>query len=304
MSNSLTYFRSQAQKICEDSDFITTDGYATLARANPGIIYAKRDFVFRSGEWRGRRAKAVWRDGGMRNKTLVVGHSDLDLSRVQAGLLRALGIKRIRGINVAPLFDFAQPIPLGLTNDCDDSPLHRIFGNQEIVQRAVREVEPQNDFSASIYVNFSTATAPRERNRAINAVRGLQSVTFNKPESTMEGRLKFLRDMRRHNFVLAPSGNGVDTHRFWEALYVGSIPIVRSTAITRALSTGLPCVLVPSWDSLRDPQFLESQYFSLTESRLDANRLALSFWKVHIDSSSATDHQELVDQGRDDLSAQ
>lgn len=32
--------------------------------------------------------------------------------------------------------------------------------------------------------------------------------------------------VNEHRFVLCPRGNGIDTHRFWETLYRGSIPIV------------------------------------------------------------------------------
>ena len=32
--------------------------------------------------------------------------------------------------------------------------------------------------------------------------------------------------MQKYRFVLCPRGNGVDTHRFWEALYRGAVPIV------------------------------------------------------------------------------
>jgi hypothetical protein len=43
--------------------------------------------------------------------------------------------------------------------------------------------------------------------------------------------------MRRHNWVLAPRGNGVDTHRTWEALYRGAIPIVEASAWSLSLGT-------------------------------------------------------------------
>ena len=38
---------------------------------------------------------------------------------------------------------------------------------------------------------------------------------------------EYERDLLTSNFVLCPEGNGIDTHRVWEALYSGSIPIVR-----------------------------------------------------------------------------
>ena len=37
--------------------------------------------------------------------------------------------------------------------------------------------------------------------------------------------------MSKHNFVLAPWGNGIDTHRFWEILYSGSIPVTKKHII-------------------------------------------------------------------------
>ena len=43
---------------------------------------------------------------------------------------------------------------------------------------------------------------------------------------------KFLDQILRHRFVLCPPGNGVDTHRMWEALAAGAIPVVlRSQAM-------------------------------------------------------------------------
>ena len=37
---------------------------------------------------------------------------------------------------------------------------------------------------------------------------------------------EYENDLRISNFVLCPQGNGIDTHRIWESLYCGSIPIV------------------------------------------------------------------------------
>jgi hypothetical protein len=46
------------------------------------------------------------------------------------------------------------------------------------------------------------------------------------------GNEEFLHHLLTHRFVLCPPGNGVDTHRMWEVLAAGSIPIVlRSQAM-------------------------------------------------------------------------
>ena len=38
--------------------------------------------------------------------------------------------------------------------------------------------------------------------------------------------VEYENDLRISNFVLCPQGNGIDTHRVWETLYCGSIPII------------------------------------------------------------------------------
>ena len=45
--------------------------------------------------------------------------------------------------------------------------------------------------------------------------------------------------LRRAAVVACPPGNGLDTHRLWEALLAGAVPIVPASALDRAL-TGLP----------------------------------------------------------------
>ena len=52
----------------------------------------------------------------------------------------------------------------------------------------------------------------------------------------------------QHKFIATPRGNGLDTHRFWEALYRGSSPIVmRSNWAQTLLESGLPVLQVDDW---------------------------------------------------------
>ncbi len=38
---------------------------------------------------------------------------------------------------------------------------------------------------------------------------------------------EYMNEMAKHKYVMAPMGNGIDTHRFWEAQVCGCIPIIR-----------------------------------------------------------------------------
>lgn len=56
-------------------------------------------------------------------------------------------------------------------------------------------------------------------------------------------------------FVLSLAGNGLDCHRTWEALYLGSI-VVTKTSPLDPLFEGLPVVVVEDLAELRDPSRL------------------------------------------------
>ena len=50
-------------------------------------------------------------------------------------------------------------------------------------------------------------------------------------------------------FIACPRGNGTDTHRFWETLYRGAVPVVKRSAWSQSISElGIPMVQLESWD--------------------------------------------------------
>ena len=54
----------------------------------------------------------------------------------------------------------------------------------------------------------------------------------------------------RHSLIACPRGGGLDTHRVWETLYRGSIPILQNSAWAKSLSyLELPILLTHAWSS-------------------------------------------------------
>ena len=39
---------------------------------------------------------------------------------------------------------------------------------------------------------------------------------------------KYIEDLKSHQYILCPTGNGLDTYRLWESLIIGSDPVVNS----------------------------------------------------------------------------
>ena len=50
-------------------------------------------------------------------------------------------------------------------------------------------------------------------------------------------------------FTLSPRGGGLDCHRTWEALVLGSVPVVKSSPLD-PLYAGLPVLVVGDWTEL------------------------------------------------------
>ncbi|CAE7236327.1 clpC, partial [Symbiodinium necroappetens] len=56
----------------------------------------------------------------------------------------------------------------------------------------------------------------------------------------------YLRALGRHAFVAAPLGHGLDSHRVWEVLLMGSVPVVIASSLD-GLYAEFPVVIVQSW---------------------------------------------------------
>jgi hypothetical protein len=55
--------------------------------------------------------------------------------------------------------------------------------------------------------------------------------------------------MINYKYVLSPHGNGLDCHRTWEALILGCIPIMKTSALD-PMFDGLPVLIVKNWSDV------------------------------------------------------
>tara|TARA_B100001094_G_C18112103_1_gene761802 strand:- start:202 stop:1059 length:858 start_codon:yes stop_codon:yes gene_type:complete len=59
----------------------------------------------------------------------------------------------------------------------------------------------------------------------------------------------YMEKINEYMYVLCPRGAGSDTHRFWEVLLMGSIPIVERNGISD-LYNNFPCIIVDNFSEL------------------------------------------------------
>ena len=128
------------------------------------------------------------------------------------------------------------PLPIGLANSQwrhGNSKIH-----QEIYDMPVEK-------SKDIYFNFSKKTNRKKRDRCYNDIIK-KGVEWNDNLPYRE----YLIELKRHKYSVCPVGNGIDTHRFWECLYMNTIPICLKNRVTEHYKQFFPLILLNDWNEL------------------------------------------------------
>jgi hypothetical protein len=95
--------------------------------------------------------------------------------------------------------------------------------------------------TGGLYVNINPVTYPSLRKPVLDAVK--HNGTYNVVES--QDYKTYLKTLSSHRFSLCVRGNGIDTHRFWESLYLGVIPVVVDDGTTDHFLKALDVQRVP-----------------------------------------------------------
>jgi hypothetical protein len=97
-----------------------------------------------------------------------------------------------------------------------------------------------------VYFNFNLSTNPNKRNLCYKKLK--DRLTFLNTVSPTE----YHDTLSKHEFCICPEGNGVDTHRLWEALYLKSVPIVLKTPFIEIIlsQTNIKMVVLERWEDL------------------------------------------------------
>ena len=75
---------------------------------------------------------------------------------------------------------------------------------------------------------------------------------------------------------MSPEGNGIDCHRTWESMLLGSYPIITSCGID-CLFEDLPIIIVNDWTKVTK-KFLEKKYEELSCREYNREKLYADYW--------------------------
>jgi hypothetical protein len=126
-------------------------------------------------------------------------------------------------------------LPIGIANR------QWVHGDPKHIQSIQRPVQKTN----TIFCSFNQSTNLSVRQECLSKMYsiGIENRRFGSQQD-------YIQSLASHAFSVCPEGNGLDTHRFWESLYVDTVPIVTRSPLTEQIqASGIPCVLIDSWDA-------------------------------------------------------
>jgi hypothetical protein len=139
---------------------------------------------------------------------------------------------------------------------------------------------PFTERSNWLFVNFRTITNPGVREPVMHHFQTIRNEDW---VTVQEGGLGFedyLDEMTSHRFAVCPPGNGIDTHRLWEALYCRTIPVAIGTPAMDAFRD-LPILFVEDFRQLKR-DFLAREYERISSSNWNWQKLFLPWWRDRI----------------------
>lgn len=237
---------------------------AVIRRAplHGSIVYAKRDHTGSLFPVLGkRRAKVV----------LVTAESDKEVTPDEA-IPPQVGAWFSTNTNNPRV----HPLPLGLGNSyC------------KLTVKAPELAEVHGSSKAGLlYVNFRVTSNEAERRPVWDSYQEGERQGWVTRQPGDVGGLDYARELARHEFVICPPGNGTDTHRLWEALYTGSVPVVQRSRKLEFFED-LPILFVEHLEGL-SREFLREQARRMA-SREDWNwpKLFVPWWRERFEHARA-----------------
>jgi hypothetical protein len=176
--------------------------------------------------------------------TLVIHNGD---SEIQADWLDLFSsnFAKIYAVNLCKVSQKFSPIPIGLENK-------RYFTNgipRDFIELISTGLQNFDDRKISFLQAFSHHTNRAERETCSRVSSSLGGFVLDKVSP-----LEYRNTILNTKYVLSPSGNGIDCHRTWEAMYLGAIPIVRRIHWPFN-GENLPVIIIDEWADLLELDF-------------------------------------------------
>lgn len=179
---------------------------------------------------------------------IIFHNSDGEFKNEHKRILQISNVNKIftQNLSIEPE-ERLIPLPIGIANS-----MWR-HGNLNIWKQILENNSLVNKPNI-IYFNFNISTNSTKRKLCYDII-----TSKNIPNIPNTDYLNYLTILSSYKFAICPEGNGLDTHRFWECLYLKVIPICLKNHITEYYSKNFPIVLLDEWNDI-DENMLRSFY--------------------------------------------
>lgn len=249
-------------------DFIEINKFSELHDGEK-IVFCKTDFLYQEFE----EIKKINND-----VILISGNSDYPITENYLNSLPK-NVKKWYAQNALANSDVLEPIPLGLENKLPSvrqghgiGYYDRVLEKENLLSRNVN-----TESTKFMYSNFRIETNYQQR--IIYKKISINESHIDWEESNLS-LTQFFDKILEYKMVLCPLGNGVDTHRLWEVLYSGRIPVTVKCGNYKIyeLYEKLPIIILNSIDDLRNKNLIEEKYQKIMEKNHNLDLLDFNFW--------------------------
>ena len=176
-------------------------------------------------------------------------------------------VSKIYSTNVSAKNEKLIPIPIGLSNN---------YSPKNLLSKDFNKLNIADYFKSKenfLYVNFQENTNSSKRQNIYSFFESKEWAKVEHPNLELND---YKKNLENSSFVLCPGGNGFDTHRIWESLYSGSIPIIENHLTYQYLES-LPVIFIDNLVNLNE-EYLNDSIKSLSESDFNFEKLYMNYW--------------------------
>lgn len=181
--------------------------------------------------------------GYFKNKFVLITHNsdqNIENNETVNRILNCTNLVKWYSQNVVYHHDKLNLLPIGLANSMWPHGNLSPFNDTNLMNDLCNK-------SKLIYFNFNINTNINKRKPCYESLKDkLEWLDNVEP-------VQNLYRLKEYQFCICPEGNGVDTHRLWECLYLKVVPIVIDTPFTQILKKhNIPMIILNKWDDIFD----------------------------------------------------
>jgi hypothetical protein len=240
------------------------------------------------------------------NIILITGNSDYSVTS-ELSRLAPQNVIKWYAQNALCENNIVEPIPIGLVNGHSCYRANHGTFYSDIYQNTIKSLNASilNRLvpDKNIYANFNIHTNLTYRSNIKRLCKQNKDINWHEPNLSSTA---FCHHISSHKMVVCPLGNGFDTHRLWETLYLGRVPIFikpknlatdcyEAHGITRKINEPpnhsqsqkysiyqlykqLPIIILDNAEDLLNSKLIFDKYDQILNTTFDLSILNTSHW--------------------------